>query len=113
MPALGMAAMGTGERRESRPRCRFISRGPVAQLRPIRSGFSGARAARAAEGSVPSSMAPDSSMVTEVSTGTRRPAAAKARRTPCTAARVCSRSWQVSTDSRSTPPSSSPAACSS
>ena len=94
-------------------RCSLISDGPVAQLRPMTSGCSGSTAASAAPISVPGSMRPVSSIVTWPWIGTSRPAAAMARRQPITAAFRPSRSNWVSMRSRSTPPSSSPRACTS
>ena len=79
---------------------------------PMTSGRMASRVVRAAPISVPISIRPVSSMVTWAWIGTSRPAAAMARRHPIMAAFTWSRSWQVSTTSRSTPPSSSPAAAS-
>ena len=75
----------------------------------MRSMPSGSSAARAAPISLPSSIAPVVSMVTEVISSTSAPAAAIARFAPMTAALACSRSWQVSITIASTPPRSSPA----
>ena len=77
---------------------------------PMMSGRSGSTAARAAPISVPGSMRPVSSIVTWAWIGTSRPAARMARRAPFMAALRPSRSNWVSTSSRSTPPSSRPAA---
>ena len=71
---------------------------------------SGSSAVRAAPISLPSSMAPVVSMVTEAISGTCTPAAAMARLAPITAALACSRSWHVSITIASTPPRSRPAA---
>ena len=65
-------------------RCSLISDGPVAQLSPTMSTFSGSMAARAALISVPRSIRPVSSIVTWHWIGTWRPTAAIARRAPMT-----------------------------
>jgi len=66
--------------------------GPVAQFSPMTSRPSGSSAARAAPISLPSSMAPVVSMVTEAISTTCAPAADIARLVPITAALACSRS---------------------
>ncbi len=71
---------------------------------------SGSSADSAAPISVPSSIAPVVSMVTETISIMSPPAAAIARFAPMTAALAWSRSWQVSTTSASAPPRSKPAA---
>jgi hypothetical protein len=60
--------------------------------------------------SLPSSIAPVVSIVTDAISATLAPASAMARFTPMMAALACSRSWQVSTTIASTPPRSRPAA---
>ena len=108
-----MQAMGT---RLAPDKCRsasLISTGPVAQLRPTTSTCMASSTVRAAPISVPGSMRPVSSMVTCVCSGTTRPSVIMARRAPLMAALTDSRSNCVSMSRRSTPPSSSPSACSS
>ena len=112
-PAFGMQCTGTGE---CSPRKRIASRmsvGPVEQFSPMTSTRSASSVVSAASTSVPRSMVPlAGSRETETWIGTVRPASANARRVPRIAARASRMSWTVSMMMRSTPPSSSAAACS-
>ena len=69
---------------------------------------SGSSAVSAAPISEPMSMVPVVSTVTWTMIGMRLPSCRMASLTPLTAARVCSRSWQVSMRKQSAPPSSMP-----
>ncbi len=90
-----------------------MSSGPVEQLRPMTSTFSAVRVVRTEEMSVPRSILPPlGSRETEVWIGTVRPVSLNASRAPKIAALTSRMSWAVSMMSRSTPPSSSPWACS-
>ena len=71
---------------------------------------SGSRAVSAAPISVPSSMVPVVSMVSDAMTSALGASAATARLAPMIAAFACSRSGQVSMISASAPPRSRPAA---
>ena len=98
------------------PRKRIASRmssGPVEQLSPMTSTFSASSVASTELMSVPSSILPPcGSSDTLHWIGTVRPAATHASRMPNTAALSSRMSCVVSMMIRSTPPSSSPAACS-
>ena len=106
--------IGTGE---NSPRKRIASRmssGPVEQFSPIASTFSDSSVVSTASMSVPSSILPPfGSSETDVWIGTLRPAVTNASRAPKIAALTSRMSCAVSISSRSTPPSSSPRACSS
>ena len=71
----------------------------------------GSRMVTTAAVSAPTNMAPVVSMVTDTITGNRRPTAAMASSRPWRPALICNTSWQVSSSSRSTPPSINPLAC--
>ena len=87
--------------------------GPVEQFKPITSIGSASSVAHTALMSVPSSMRPVTSSVACAWIGTRRTPLPNARVMPAIAAFISSRSWLVSSSSRSTPPSISAADCSS
>jgi hypothetical protein len=121
-PALGMTETGRPVRRPIAPqcfpshwRCSAISTGPVAQFSPSEQMGYSATAAAAAAISVPRSIVPVASMVTESMIGTSWavfPFSSRAARTAFRTHLTWRRSWQVSTMKASTPPASSPRACS-
>jgi hypothetical protein len=86
--------------------------GPVAQLRPMAKRSRCATETYTASTDCPASIVPMVSIDTESTTGRARPAAAKARSTPRSAAFTLSVSCWVSRKRTSTPPSRSPAVCS-
>ncbi len=91
-----------------------MSSGPVEQLRPMTSTFSASSVVSTESMSVPSSILPPlGSRETEHWIGTVRPVASNASRVPKIAALTSRMSCAVSMMMRSTPPSSSPRACSS
>ena len=92
--------------------CSFICSGPVAQLSPRMSIGNGSRIDTTAAMSVPTSIVPVVSMVTDTISARRSPEASNASSMPCSAALICSTSWQVSTMNRSTSPAINPSACS-
>ena len=92
--------------------CSAISRGPVAQFRPISGTSSAWTTAAAAAMSGPTSSVPVVSTVTWTKMGVSVPAAARAILAPLTAALIWSVSWQVSIRIASTPPAISPRHCS-
>ena len=112
-PALGSTLIGSAECWDRKRRCSCISAGPVAQLMPSTSGRIAPSDTRAAPISLPTSIRPVVSIVTWTCSGTARPADFIARRQAIIAALTWRRSMHVSMRNRSTPPSRSPAACSS
>ena len=105
--------MGRGQFSASHRTGSRMCSGPVEQLRPMTSTRSAWSTVAAAAMSVPRSMRPEVSRVTWAWTATSsRPSAASARRIPVTWAFTSSMSWLVSMRSTSTPPSTSPVACS-
>ena len=89
-----------------------IPSGPVAQFSPREKRGYGSRAARAAATSVPTSIVPVFSIVSDTITGTSRFIASRVSKQATTAVLTCSRSWHVSMISRSTPASTRARACS-
>ncbi len=89
-----------------------IPSGPVAQFSPREKRGYGSRAARAAATSVPTSIVPVFSIVSDTMTGTSRFIASRVSKQETTAILTCSRSWHVSMISRSTPASTRARACS-
>ncbi|MBP2676908.1 MAG: hypothetical protein H6Q84_3748, partial [Deltaproteobacteria bacterium] len=73
-----------------------IPSGPVAQFRPREKRGYGSRAARAAATSVPTSIVPVLSTVSDTITGTSRFIASRVSKQETTAVLTCSRSWHVS-----------------
>ncbi len=113
IPAFGMTLMGSGTFSVSQRTGWRMCSGPVEQFSPMTSTPSATRTVAAAAMSVPSSMRPLVSSVTWAWMGTySRPASARACFSPATWAFTSSMSWLVSIRSTSTPPSSSPRACS-
>ena len=86
--------------------------GPVAQLSPTASGSACSMEARKASAACPPSMVPEVSMVPDTTSGRRVPASSNTLSAAIRAALVLRVSWQVSMNSRSTPPSSRPRICS-
>src|SRR5512143_3924132 len=89
-----------------------IPSGPVAQFSPIEKRGNGSMAARAAATSVPTSIVPVLSIVRETITGTSRFIRSSVSKQETSAILTWSRSWHVSTISRSAPASTSAPACS-
>ncbi len=105
---------GTGEVSARKRIASRMSSGPVEQLSPIPSTSSASSVASTALMSVPSSILPPcGSSETLHWIGTAPPCCLNAARTPKIAALTSSMSWAVSMMIRSTPPASSPCACSS
>ena len=88
--------------------CSAISWGPVAQFSPMTGTSSARTTVAAAAMSAPTSKVPVVSTVTWTMMGMSLLASSRARLAPFTAAFICSGSWQVSTNSASTPPAIRP-----
>src|SRR6516162_8865252 len=111
-PGVGLDRDIIGQFSPSHLTCSAISRGPVAQLRPIIGTSSAWMIVAAAAMSAPTSKVPVVSTVTWTMIGISFPAASRPCFAPFTAALICSGSWQVSMRMASTPPAISPAHCS-
>ena len=88
-----------------------MNSGPVAQFIPNASGFACRSDAHMASTVWPASIVPIGSIVTEMMNGTSLPISFESLRTARMAALMFRVSWQVSTSSKSTPPSTRPFAC--
>ena len=101
--------MWPGQFSPSHLTCSAISRGPVAQLRPMIGTSSAWMIVAAAAMSAPTSKVPVVSTVTCTIIGMSFFASSRARLAPLTAALICSGSWQVSIRIASAVPAISPA----
>ena len=113
-PAFGTTEIGRSQCLANHSTCGVISAGPVAQFRPKLATGRRRRVEATAEISEPTSSVPVVSTVTETMMGNcsgPMPRASRACKAACTAQRICKGSWQVSTKSASTPPSSRPSIC--
>ena len=107
LPALGWAESGTSHTADRRSTVSSIGAGPTLQFTPTTSAPRAARAGPNCSGGVPSRLLPSSSVVTRATIGRVHTA-----RAASTAAAASFQSRKVSRMRRSTPPSTSAAACS-